>query len=227
VRSTLDRLVADPSANGLRLHRVGPWLSVSPTMSLRILGMRERDGFCLVHVDEHDEAYRWGERHEPLVDQGSLLGIATGHMKQASADDAIDPELVGRLCDAGVPHSLARTLAVAGDDDALTVLAALAPELQEAALAALAGAPGAPASGRPSDIVVVEDDDALNARWRCPKPRGDSFCTQGSGSLWTCLESSTYLSKEDRGPVRPSAWYTALRDCKMSSKRATGIYQRS
>jgi hypothetical protein len=86
-------------------------------MSLRVLGVRNREGFCLVHVDVHDEAYRWGERHEPLIEEGSLLGVTTGRLAEAAAVESVDEEVVSRLLDAHVPRALARLLASAEDDD--------------------------------------------------------------------------------------------------------------
>jgi hypothetical protein len=171
IRSTLDSLVADPSAKGLRLHKVGPWLSISASMSLRVLAHRLGDVVTLVHVDTHDEAYRWGNRHSPVAGDRGLLGIIAGSVRgeqePGQPQYAVDSELASRLQARGLPSGLAQAIASTDDDQLLDVIGSLAPELQEAALAAAVG-DDVETVRVPSDISVIDGDEALHRALALP-----------------------------------------------------------
>jgi hypothetical protein len=75
-RAALGQLANGETGAGLRKHKVAPRVSISPTMSLRVIGVARAGVFTAVHVDQHDAAYAWGTRHRPqFYDDGTLVAV--------------------------------------------------------------------------------------------------------------------------------------------------------
>jgi hypothetical protein len=157
VRGAIDQLVEGDITRGLRPHPVGDFMSFSASMDIRILAVTEPDGLVLVHVDHHDEAYRWGERH------GALLGHDDRLLAVLPADNDIHrttrPSQRNSMTQskfAGLPRAVAAVLdSATTDEELLEVIAALSPEWQEVALAVVGDSE---AFVVPSDIVAVDDE---------------------------------------------------------------------
>ncbi|MEE4423372.1 hypothetical protein [Streptomyces bugieae] len=177
VREAVSAIADGYEGNGLRKHKVGPWVSFSAGMNLRIIAVETKHRTVLAHVDHHDAAYRWAEDHTAVIDADDALlavlpeakplgsqlaasqGVGSGNSAAQDGQPrfAVSAEVLVGL---GVPRPLAKQLARHRDEDLLEVISYLAPELQENALSALAerDAPGAVTSAGPSDVVVVDDE---------------------------------------------------------------------
>lgn len=170
VRDALSKAVEDHRRGGLRLHPVGPFLSLSPTMDLRVIAWRSDTGLVLVHVNHHDAAYAWAERHAPVIgDESQLIGVADVGLSAVAVERAGDQPTVASadVRFSSLPPAIARMLAAIDDEaDLLETIQSLAPELQEAALtgATVALAPGQ----SPSDVLVMTDDDDLRTALTMP-----------------------------------------------------------
>lgn len=63
---------------GMRVHPVLGYLSITSSMSVRILAVRLRDSILLVYVDRHDSAYRWAETNlATRANDGCSIDIVT------------------------------------------------------------------------------------------------------------------------------------------------------
>ena len=174
VTEALSKAMADFRRGGLRLHKVGNFDSLSPSMDLRVIAWRSGDTLTLTYVDHHDPAYAWAERNEAVIgDDGELLEIVqVAHGPSRDAEVAPQRTTPGSSRFTGLPESLLRWLgSIDDEDELLEVIASLAPEYQEVALA---GATLERSTGEPpSDVVVLADDAALRdalaqpaATWR-------------------------------------------------------------
>jgi hypothetical protein len=157
VRSVVVQLTGGEPTPGLRQHKVGDFTSFSAGMDIRILSVEETGGRTLVHVDHHDDAYRWGERHSAILDSGDvLLAVvpATTGVARASTKSESAAPVTNRF--AALPSPVASVLNSARtDQELLDVIAALSPEWQELALAV---ASSSSELNPPSDIVAVDDE---------------------------------------------------------------------
>lgn len=170
VDSALDKILMDEARGGLRRHLVGPFLSLSVTMDLRVIAWLAGNKMVLAHVDHHDAAYAWAERHADVVgDDGQLIAIVADDVRRTGVTGALSETTLsaGAARFSNLPRAIAKMLGSIEDEgDLLEAIASLAPELQEAALngAALALEPGQ----SPSDIVVITDDADLRAALAMP-----------------------------------------------------------
>ena len=157
VLSVVVQLAEGESTPGLRQHKVGDFTSFSAGMDIRILSVEEHGGRTLVHVDHHDDAYRWGERHSAILGSGDMLLAvvpATTEVSRASTKSESAVPVTNRF--AALPGPVASVLNSAQtDQELLDVIAALSPEWQELALA-VASSSGE--SSPPSDILAVDDE---------------------------------------------------------------------
>lgn len=196
-RTTLGQLADGAVNSGLRKHKVGPWVSISPSRALRVLGFEAAGEFIAVHVGQHDEAYDWGERHVPRTyDDGRLAAVlpvpaepdqrlavpaVPSSPARAHGSDNMDgewlPDFESQLLAGGLPASLAAHLARYPDESALLeAIGWLAPEWQALALeAAVGGQYNEPSSEGASDLVVLADDATLQAALRLPRDKWRLF----------------------------------------------------
>lgn len=68
VERLLTRITESEVTPGMRVHKVGEFLSLSANMDLRIIASGAPNSATLLYVDHHDKAYEWASRH---------LGVAT------------------------------------------------------------------------------------------------------------------------------------------------------
>ncbi len=156
VRTALQQLAEGDLTPGLRPHPVGNFMSFSPSMELRILAVSEPNGWVLVHVDHHDNAYTWGERHSAVLGSDDLLLAILPTTSPIRAPMARSKDATQSPRFAGLPNAVADILnAAATDDELIETISALSPEWQEIALA-LAIEPVR--TDAPSDIVAVDDE---------------------------------------------------------------------
>ncbi len=158
VRVALQQLGDVGASRGLRPHPVGNFMSFSATMDLRILAVSEPDGYTLVHVDHHDDAYRWGERHDAILGQDDLLiaVLPSGARPQPAQEFQRTKRTSPFSIFAGLPKAVAAMLdSASNDEELLDAISALSPEWQQMALALSNGGVSAPA---PSDIIAVDDE---------------------------------------------------------------------
>ena len=172
VRSMIKQLSEGEQTKGVRRHKVGEFVSLSASMDLRVLATSDSGGLVLLHVDHHDKAYQWAERHSSVLsDQGLLLavlpvqpGVVTAglHRSETSRPSRF----------AALPQAVATLLDGIGDEsEFLETVAALSPEWQEIALAASLHETE---TGPPSDVIAV-DDELLEYALRLPEDRWRVF----------------------------------------------------
>ena len=175
VMDAIDKLQTAPESAGLRRHKVGDFVSLSASMDLRILAWPKGPDLTLVHVDHHDAAYAWGERHSAIINDKSEL-IALIHAP-------ITTEVIGKNipCEKRppdprflmLPPRLAEWLSsFTTEDEVLDAIATLAPELQEVALDGMVETNEV---HMPSDIVVLDADETLRHALQFPARRWLTF----------------------------------------------------
>lgn len=148
VRDVIPKLNSPPLPPGLRWHSVtNGFISLSPSMSVRIIAQRVEQGLVLLHVGQHDPAYAWAERHVLLTDpQSDVLEIVTLSEAEGYRPDAISTaqlyrdDLRRRLLANHVPEHIVAALAECqGDDEVLDSIQSMSPEWQEVILKTLTG----------------------------------------------------------------------------------------
>jgi hypothetical protein len=85
VDQAIDKFRKNTSAVGLNVEELhSGWFSFRVNDSIRVVVHRERDRFSLAHVDTHDAAYRWANRHRFRRDPD---GIAISEVKPEVSND--------------------------------------------------------------------------------------------------------------------------------------------
>lgn len=181
VEQMMRRIVADGITSGMRPHQIvsgkDSFLSLSPNMDLRVLCWRDRDRVVLLHVDHHDAAYSWAERHSAQVSIAEIIAIEDVEVinssvvnKERADEQTFQSALQKRLENSGIPTALQRFLCEADSDDGLLELLELvAPEWQQLILDAVLGMqPTEDRSRMPSNIWICPDDLALQAALTLP-----------------------------------------------------------
>jgi hypothetical protein len=166
VRETLSKLGQERSRAGLRTHPVGAFLSLSAGMDMRILAVKAGSELTLVHVDHHDAAYAWGERHVPIVYHDQVFALANlESLDSAPTVTALaGTSSIARF--SGLPPTVAAWLSSIGEEDSLLeAIGALAPEFAEIALGAAVSPPPGEA---PSNVVVLNNDEILEQALHLP-----------------------------------------------------------
>ncbi len=157
VRGVLNQLVQHEITPGLRQHKVGDFVSFSAGMDLRVLAVEEPAGWALVHVDHHDDAYRWGERHTAYFgEEHLLLAVMPSVSEQPNRPNELAKPSSGYNRFAALPAPIASVLNSSKNElELLDLIAALSPEWQEVALS-VAELPNA--GNAPSDVIAVDDE---------------------------------------------------------------------
>lgn len=107
---------------GMRPHMVGPFVSLSPNMDIRIIAVNRQDGLTLVHVGHHDAAYRWANQRGILItDTGSPELINIHDLDLAEGKD------IGY----SLPIPVQDILNIQDDDLFLHAILDMSPEWQE------------------------------------------------------------------------------------------------
>lgn len=149
-REAIDKLQTQPEANGLRWHTVSNgFVSLSPTMDLRIIAQRDGARIMLLYVAHHDDAYAWASRHRLVADPISGA-LELFHVVDRTAPDQGDVssnpiegygvKLSHRLIESGIPQAIAQEFVVCNDDnDMLVRLQPMSPEWQDVILRVACG----------------------------------------------------------------------------------------
>jgi len=174
VHNTLEKFITSDTLAGLREHKVGDWISLSVSMDLRVLIAKNENEYIFTYVDHHDDAYRWGERHKPLIDSsGSFIGflVTPGYLdleenkykNTIERQDILSKEVLNIL-----PDSLCNYLLSCNDElSLLEAISCLAAEYQELILNSLYDNAESDNNANiksnfcPSNIVIINDDDSF------------------------------------------------------------------
>jgi hypothetical protein len=119
----LDILAGGDITPGMRAHQVGPFLSLSPNMDLRVIARRDGKSFTLFYVDHHDDAYRWASSR-------SILATATLSHEVVNLS-SIQLPLSNPDNDKQLPIPISKILEITNEDQFLTSVAEMSPEWQE------------------------------------------------------------------------------------------------
>lgn len=146
VADFLDDLGTKGISPGMRPHPVGEFLSLSPTMQLRILADEIPKGLILIYVDKHDAAYRWAERHTILRSNSSIASEFYEIMGRPqnqdnltnTSKDSVVQKISYRLSEYGFPDSLCTLIRKFQDVAEISnSVWMLSPEWQEAVMTVL------------------------------------------------------------------------------------------
>lgn len=175
----IGRLSEHGTIPGMRPHTLSGdaagILSLSPNMDLRVLAVVDGDVVTLVHVDHHDDAYRWARRNGAVLRATGVVRISSDlAMREDPSADSTPPgfgsELVSKLLEAGVPKPIADLLSPSVDEDELLErMSMLAAEWQELILETLDGPASTLPSGLPSNVWVAPNDVALQQALALPE----------------------------------------------------------
>lgn len=135
---------------GMRPHKVGPFLSLSPNMDLRIIAVNQGDSITLVHVGHHDAAYRWSQQRGILItDIGmtELINVRDFGQLKAEADGY------------SLPIPLQDVLNIENEDLFLQAILDMSPEWQEWLFSAYLKEPALPAPPTSSSLVFCPNND--------------------------------------------------------------------
>jgi site-specific recombinase XerC len=177
VKLTVYDLLVDPSAPGLRLHRLehakdkGFW-SARVNDGLRVITHRRGDDMLLCYAGHHDRAYPWAERRKVTEHTGGAITfvevqhkahtvnipvyhdqVGPGDACQALLKDVVDDT----LRDLGVPEQLFDKVRAATEEDLLSLCTYLTPDTADS-LFDLAAAKTGPvreyAGGNPAEMYL-------------------------------------------------------------------------
>jgi len=123
VKKLLATLYEGGFTPGMRVHRLegsaNGFLSLSSDMDLRIIARREGDTYTLLHVDHHDEAYRWAERHGVLEQGNEVVNLSNSDLVPKGNGDSET-----------IPIPVQDILEISSDERFLSAIETLSPEWQ-------------------------------------------------------------------------------------------------
>lgn len=109
---------------GMRPHKVGAFLSLSPNMDLRVIASTAGSRTILLHVGHHDAAYQWAKNRSVLKTQAGSIELID--------IIAILPSLKETTIDGYVlPIPIQDILGIDNDDMFLQAITDMSPEWQE------------------------------------------------------------------------------------------------
>lgn len=183
VKETIGYIIDEKELNSIRPHKVGKFWSYSASDSLRIISYRSKEAEIILHVGEHDEAYEWANRHEAISkEDDEFLGVVDKKEMDYDIEDKskegydpiYDKEEFQKYVSIGLPVGLSKLLSKADENQTLETISKLAPEVQEQVLSESVKETESK-RGKPSDIQVVEDDEALEAALKLPSEKWRLF----------------------------------------------------
>jgi len=124
VLNLLGILKAGQITPGMRPHKVGPFLSLSPNMDLRILGLTEGNKITLLHVGHHDAAYQWAKRKIILIS-------GTESSELIDIEDFVSKEMKQTEDGFYLPIPIQDILKINSEDVFLNTITDISPEWQE------------------------------------------------------------------------------------------------
>jgi len=144
-------------------------------MNLRLIAWHAGENITLLHVNHHDAAYRWAERTRAVSDSaGQILALTPLHVETDEGPplpqkDTAARHLAEQYLLLGMSAPVARLLAsVADEGEWLEVVGQLAPAIQEQALSVRCGVLSTATQTLPSDIVLLQDEEAIRFALRLP-----------------------------------------------------------
>lgn len=139
--SFLVKIQEDPSSTGLRQHQVmNGFLSLSPTMGIRVIAQQIASKLILLYADHHDNAYKWAERHSLLADSSTdtyeLITISSSSVEMVNEVPSSYGEEISRKLSANLfPEYIQNGfVACVSESDLLNRLTTMSPEWQETIL---------------------------------------------------------------------------------------------
>jgi len=180
-KETMDmikKVKKDSITPGMRPHPIDveptSLLSLSPNMDLRVLGWKtSNDNLILVHVDNHDNAYKWAENNNQKIAAAEALNFGSQKLLSETSTDYEEEKygekIYPKLQEAGVPDPLCNLLRESRSEWELTEkLELVAPEWQELILDAVTGKPDLDTPDTVSNIWISPDDESLEAALSLP-----------------------------------------------------------
>jgi hypothetical protein len=125
IQRTLQLLVGRQTTSGMRVHKVGPFLSLSPNMDLRIIAAGSQDKLTLLYVDHHDKAYAWASRRQPFATVAGIELLPAEFIADRAAPAPAELETLLPL------HLEHLALAAKNPEELLDWIVDLSPEWQE------------------------------------------------------------------------------------------------
>lgn len=179
VKTTAFDLQLDPTAPGLRFHRIDHakdpnFWSLRVNADIRLIVHKSASSLLLVHVDHHDAAYRWAERRRierhpttgamQLVEIREQVVVADSRPPVVAA--APKPKIFGKLgkfevMAFGVPEDWVDAVREADEDTLLDIIGHLPQEAQEALLRLAVGETPEPAQRLAPEADPFTHPDAL------------------------------------------------------------------
>lgn len=168
----LDKVQEDPTVAGLRQHDVmNGFTSLSPTMAVRVIAQQVGNKLLMLYVGQHDDAYKWAERHKLLANSASgTFELVTLLANESEASVQITTPAYGialfeRLLSSKIPEYIANGFKTCtSEDELLQRLEPMSPEWQEAIIQAVTGTlePANLPSGQSSLTKVLTGDELLS-----------------------------------------------------------------
>jgi hypothetical protein len=139
IRTALKKLLEEPAIPGLRRHKVAnEFISLSPTMGIKIITKMVDTKMVLFHVAPHDAADAWAERHKGVTAGSDVLelfpAVKSAEPKEATGEQATvyGQDLVKQILASGVPKEIADEFMWCSDeDDLLKRVSLMSEEWQE------------------------------------------------------------------------------------------------
>lgn len=148
----LDLLKSGQITPGMRPHKVGPFLSLSPNMDLRILALVEGSKTTLFHVGHHDAAYQWAKQKIILVsgiESSELIDINdVVSLRTKQAEDGFY-----------LPIPIQDVLSIENEDVFLNAITNMSPEWQEWLLNSYKNTKSQTSPPMGSSLVFCPNDD--------------------------------------------------------------------
>jgi len=154
---------------GMRPHKVGSFLSLSPNMDLRIIATILGDKTTFIHVGHHDAAYQWAKQKSLLVTEiGSTEIIDVSELVSSLRETTTDSY--------PLPMPIQDILSIEDDDVFLQAITEMSPEWQEWLLSAHTNSNiSAPAPINSSLVFCPSDDIELTKALKLDIPAWHLF----------------------------------------------------
>jgi hypothetical protein len=152
---------------GLRWHEVNGFISLSPTMGVRIIAQEHKSAIILLFVARHDDAYAWSATKRLVGDLDSYEVISIPVREKEVATPLIEGyglEIATRAASIGLDSgALAAVSQAIDEDDLLAIIESMSEYVQDAILAVASGQLPARLNKEPTVITIGSDDDLMRA----------------------------------------------------------------
>ncbi len=169
----LSKMQARPTSPGLQPEKiVNGFISLRATRGIRIIAQQIGHRLVLLHVDRHDPAFQWAERHSLLSDTTPGVWITSPESVISQAATPHEPtpygdSLTQRLLTNLIPTDIASPFGECqNDDDMLDSLQSMSPQWQEVILEVAIGQAPSP------DSTLTQPTNAAYLQWVKAHPNG-------------------------------------------------------